>query len=302
MTESPPTAFADRFLRDPGHFPDGENTPWGEHGLDLQLPASAVRISGLSAKQRDSLAARFAPRLARTAGALAIHLRRLPAERFWDQSRMGRYYDLDIQRDPDATRIAGLGFVARIVETGDVTIWTYLEESARFLEVMENTLRILTAIRVLDQGGVMLHSAGIQLADGAHLFWGHSGAGKSTLSGLALAAGHPVISDDLNVILPGPAGFQVEPVPFAGDLGQTAQPRNPVPLRGLHRLQKAADNRREPLSTARALAGLLGCAPFVNTDPRRLECLQTRLCHLLAEIPTDMVYFSRNEHCWKLFR
>ena len=47
--------------------------------------------------------------------------------------------------------------------------------------VLENFLRILMAYHVLDQGGVLLHSAGVLYQDRVYLFCGQSNAGKTTL-------------------------------------------------------------------------------------------------------------------------
>lgn len=296
--------FGERFLRHPERILADEVSPWGEYCIDIKLPAKPVRLTGLNADQYHRLMERFSPRVIYSSNPIIVRILNAPSSWFhpWDRTRMGPFYDLDILRDATSIRIAGLGFIALITLSQHPSITIRTEaKSISFIGVVENVLRLFTAIQVLEHGGVMLHSAGIQLPGGAHLFWGHSGAGKSTFSRLAQTAGYPIISDDLNVILPSESGFQVEPVPFAGDLGQTSEIREPVPVRGLHQLHKSHDNRCVPLSAGRAMAGLFSCAPFVNTDPACTEPLLTRLEQLLAQIPTGMVYFSKTAFSTALF-
>jgi hypothetical protein len=155
------------------------------------------------------------------------------------------------------------------------------------------------AYRLLEIGGVVLHSAGVVRNGAAFLFLGRSGAGKTTVARLSLAAGAEVLSDDLNALclaraLPGDgaagaagvtgvgAGCVVVKLPFTGDLGERRAVRPPVPLGALLRLEQDVADALAPLSRAETLGCLLTCAPFVNVDPYRRDRLQQVLLDLLA--------------------
>jgi len=295
-----PRGFGERFI---DAWPTADPVPWGEAVLSLALPPRPVRLLGLDERQRNWLGERYRFRAGGAGAGPALRLWRVASEGFRQRGGERQEYSLDLYHDPEELWVAGWQFLARLPWSGEALaeIWTCETERGAFLGVVENVLRILTARRVLARGGVVIHSAGLQIDARAHLFWGYSGAGKSTLSRLALAAGHGVISDDLNVVLPGPGGFIVERVPFAGDLGQTDASTGPLPLGGLHRLLKATEDRREPLAPARALASLSACAPFVNVDPHRTEQLLDNLAVLLKATTVDSVYFSPTGNPWSLF-
>jgi hypothetical protein len=199
-------------------------------------------------------------------------------------------YGLDFAWSPAAVRLAGLGLVARLEWRPHLAaaLWTPEDGGPRFPGVFENFLRVLVAYRLLEIGGVVLHSAGVVRGGAAFLFLGRSGAGKTTVARLSLAAGAEVLSDDLNALCPGGgdaaggAGCVVVKLPFTGDLGERRATRPPVRLGALLRLEQDAGDALAPLSRAETLACLLACAPFVNVDPHRRERLQQTLLDLLA--------------------
>lgn len=301
-----PASFAQRFLRGvAATLPLIPCPSLGEAGLDLILPPGTLGLVGLDHGQLGILEARYGQRVAPSkGGGSSVRFWRAPAGCFHDWDGQRDDYVLDLHADDGELWLAGWHFLARLDWSNGplADVWTSEQRPAEFLGVVENVLRLLTAFRMLEAGGVVLHSAGVCVEGQAHLFWGYSGAGKSTLSGQALAAGFTVISDDLNVILPRDGGFWVERVPFAGDLGQTADGAEPLPLGGLHRLQKADDNRLEALSPARALAGMAACAPFVNGNPDRGGALLDNLTAILDAVPVDTVYFSLQGGIWPLLR
>jgi hypothetical protein len=130
----------------------------------------------------------------------------------------------------------------------------------------------------------------------ALLFLGPSGAGKTTLSGLALASGRTVLSDDLNACLPGPPA-RVEKVPFTGDLGERGAAGS-YPLRGLLRLEQGPADALRPLGTAAAMAALLACSPFVNGDPHRRDLLLANLEAVARSAPAQVLTFDLAGGFW----
>ena len=231
-------------------------------------------------------------RLAAPAARPPVRLRllRRAAEEFLPVDVRGWEYGLDFDWSPAAVRIAGLGLMARLEWRPDLAaaLWTPADGGPLFPGVFENLLRILVAYRLLDIGGVVLHSAGVVRNGAVFLFLGRSGAGKTTVARLSLAAGAEVLSDDLNALCPadgaagGGAGCAVVKLPFTGDLGERRAVRPPVPLAALLRLEQDVADGLAPLSRAETLACLLTCAPFVNVDPHRRDRLQQVLLDLLA--------------------
>jgi hypothetical protein len=294
-------SFGATFLRRPECFPAAlEGEPWGEHELTLTLPGGPYRFTGLSAAQRQSALATFpgwaaAPDAAGTTGstgstgsagaAVAVAVRRRAAGDFLPVDVRGWDYALDFDCQPAALRLAGLGLLGRLDWRPALAaaLWTPVDGGELFPGVFENFFRVLVAYRLLDLGGVILHSAGVVKDGAAFLFLGRSGAGKTTVSRLSLARGAEVLSDDLNALCPdAAAGCLVHKLPFTGDLGERRGVRRPVPLAALLRLEQDTRDALLPLSRAETLACMLACAPFANVDPCRRERLEAALLALLA--------------------
>ena len=168
------------------------------------------------------------------------------------------------------------------------------ESSPWFCNVLENLLRVLVAFDVLQRGGVLLHCAAIVKDNRAVVMFGHSGAGKSTTSGVALANGCAVISDDINIIEPSENGWQVRPVPFSGTLDAITEITHPVPLHGLYRLNQSDSDHVEDCSPARSVSLLAGSAPFVNQDLHRSGQLVDILSTLCSEVVVRDLYFTHS--------
>jgi hypothetical protein len=220
---------------------------------------------------------------------VAVGLKRSAAGDFLPRDVRGWEYGLDCDHALRAVCLAGLGIMGRLdwrPALGGI-LWTPEDGGALFPGIFENFLRVLVAYRLLELGGVILHSAGVVRGGGAYLFLGRSGAGKSTVARLSLDRGAEVLSDDLNALLPAAAGraaagSQVHKLPFTGDLGGRRAARPPVPLAALVRLEKHTRDECRPLSRAEALACMLTCSPFVNADPHRRGHLETVLLALLG--------------------
>jgi hypothetical protein len=299
-------SFGARFLRHPERFPESSaGDAWGERGLRLDLPGGPYQLLGLSAAQEEGLLATFpvAPRPAAlpaaspggAAGAAPIPillLRRDPGD-FLPLDVRGWEYGLDFDWSPAVVRLAGLGLLGRIDwrpgrQGMAGALWTPEGGGERFPGVFENFLRVLAAYRLLELGGVVLHSAGVVRDGAAFLFLGRSGAGKTTAARFSVAQGAEVLSDDLNALIPGVAGAApaggcvVLKLPFTGDLGERRAVRQPVPLGALLRLEQAGADALAPLSRAETLGCMLACAPFVNVDPHRRERLEEVLLTLAS--------------------
>jgi hypothetical protein len=166
------------------------------------------------------------------------------------------------------------------------------------LGVVENSLRLATALGARAMGGVMLHSAGICRNDAAIVLVGRSGAGKSTACATALRLGDQVLSDELNIIAPMHDEWVVRPLPFAGDHGQAASER-PMALRGVFLLDQGADAVK-PVSVARAAGVLLASAPFVNTDRSLAGQLLEHVERMWRDIGGGALSLSLGADAWSV--
>jgi hypothetical protein len=181
-------------------------------------------------------------------------------------------------------------------------LWTSEAAGEEWTSVFENYLRVLTAYRLLEEGGAVLHSAGVTDGEAAWLLLGPSGAGKTTASRLCLDRGASVLSDDLNAVRLGEDGARLVKLPFTGDLGERSGGTVPLPLRAVLRLVQGAEDEARPLTPAAALAALVAAAPFVNRDPWRREALLAVLERLARSVPAWELTFALQGDVWAILR
>jgi hypothetical protein len=182
-------------------------------------------------------------------------------------------------------------------------LWTSEDTGLVANAIFENVLRVVVAYHLLGQGGVLLHSAAVADAAGAHVFFGPSGAGKTTISRLGMAMNHSVLSDDMNALRVTARGVIVEKLPFAGDIGQTqATAEGAYPVRHLCRLAKGDAPALRAMRAAPAMAALLECAPFVNRNPYRYDDLLAGLQSLCDRLPVHALTFAADHRVWNLLR
>lgn len=294
-------------------MPSGQGS-WGDGHLTLALPGGAVRIEGLSPLQSRALLPRFGPW--RTSGsetlAASVRVERVAETAFAERTVRGETSSLERRAEVGRVRFAGLELLGEIeLSDRDAGLRARLltpvdgaehgTADPRFLDAFENLLRTLVAYRSLAVGGVLLHSSGVLTPEGVHLFIGPSGAGKTTVARFACELGLPVLSDDINVLLPS-AGtrFLARRLPFAGELQSSGPGPSPVegPVVAIHRLRQESRHALRHLSPARRAAALLGSSPFVNADPHRLPLLERRL-DVLADL-VDELAFCRDAGFWSL--
>ena len=308
------TAFGEQFLRFPDLFPgrpSGE--PWGKRALLLDVAGGPYLLAGLAPAQEEAARRRFGG-LCRPPDAevsrVTLRMFRAPAADFLAVDTRGWEYALDFAPAATSLAVAGLRLMARLDGLAgggrlSAAVWTSEPAGEEWASVCENCLRVVVAHRLLAAGGAVLHSAGVvdrgraggDRGGRGFLLLGPSGAGKTTASGLCLAAGADVLSDDLNAVRFEDSGsVRLAKLPFTGDLGDRAGGPESVPLRAILRLAKCGEGEPEglrPLSPAAALASLLAAAPFVNRDPWRREALLAVLERLVEAVPAFEVRFTR---------
>jgi hypothetical protein len=230
-------SFGAGFLRFPDLFPGrlaGE--PWGSRSVVLDVAGGPYPFSGLSATQEEAVRGKFAGlcRETETGAEVATRVFRAPRTDFLDFDVKGWEYTLDMDHSPAAVRLAGLRLMARLDWAPALSggLWTPEEHGEEWVSsVFENYLRVLTAYRLLEKEGAVLHSAGVTDGESAWMLLGPSGAGKTTSSRLCLEQGGMVLSDDLNAVLLPREGPHLPGPPLPeGEEGEKQENQSSSPL------------------------------------------------------------------------
>lgn len=302
-------AFGESFLQHPDLFPGRQSgDPWGDERVVIHFAGNEYVCDGLSVVQANAIRDRFGPLCPPTAPASrpAVTLRvfRAAAEDFADHGRAWEF-EFDLDYGPASVRFAGFHFMGRL-DWGPrlrAAIWTPEDERFVSHSIFENVLRVVVAYHLLEEGGVLLHSAAVADDEGADVFFGPSGAGKSTVSRLGFAAGRAVLSDDMNALKITAEGVVVEKLPFAGDFGQSgATADGSYPVLSLCRLEKGQTTALRRMAPAAGVAALLECAPFVNRNPHRYEELVAALERLNTQLPVRVLTFALDSRIWETLR
>lgn len=295
------TQWGARYLHEPSLFPrriSGE--AWGDESVAIRLAGESYHIGGLAPAQAASLESRYGPRLTRQPDprpAASVYVYRAPRSDFREIDTRGWEYALDLEWQPDALAIAGMRLMAFAGRAGERTgLWTCVDDPAEFWGVLENVLRPLLAARLLDRGGLLVHSAAV----GGFLFPGPSGGGKSTIARMGLQAGFAVLSDDLSAVVADGTQMRILPLPFTGDLVEEDLSTEPQPLRAVIALEKGAALAMRTMPLAEAVSLLACCAPYVNQDPQRTLVLLDRAAGIASGVPRHRLTFGLDGDVWPI--
>ena len=304
-----PPAFAERFLELPDLFPArASGEPLGPLGVSIGLPGGPYRVDGLGEEELIWLQQQYRglcsaePEDGPEDGAGAetvVRVFRVSADDFRKFDLAGWVHTLDFDYQPHQVRVAGLNMMGLIEldRPGGLVASYFLPplEREHFLPAFENLSRVVVAYRLLQTGGLLLHSAGLAFGNRAGLFVGKSGAGKSTLVRLATSSGAVGLSDDLNVLQRVGGMAVTQPLPFAGDhrVAEELLHRT-LAVPAVYRLEQARRHQIVDLSPARSLASLVASAPSVNCDPHRASDLERVAEELLEVVAVRQLDFAKD--------
>lgn len=288
---------------------------WGPYHLSFQMHAISLEFTGLSLTQKQAIQDRYAgfinqQRQANDNPQLSCRAYRLlqaPGVPFVDLSRDGQYAPLQVRR-PDAIDLTGSEFKASIplqetCTTGSLGVVN--EAELAYPSVVENVLRVFTAYKAVESGGLILHSAGLVFEQQAYIFVGRSNAGKTTLTRKAHQFGAKVLSDDINMVLPGAGstGYVAHAVPFTGEFGRTldhAGGRESYPVAAVILLEQGKSLQVSSVEPSDAVAKLLVGCPFVNMDASQAPLLFDAVAAFASTVPVVRLQSARDEPIEKI--
>jgi len=184
------------------------------------------------------------------------------------------------------------GFAGEIASEADIVLRAHPDAAPEDLNYF---VRTAFALRAFDRGALLFHAAGIVHRGAAYVLFGRSGSGKSTAA--RLSAGKPILNDDLLLLRPADAGWDVCATPF----GRRRIPEvRSAPLRALLCLVHAADERLEPMSRGMALGELFANSPVVNADPVRSTELLARCEGIVQAETVSFLQFRKANTFWKV--
>ncbi len=268
----------------------------GRESLTLNLPASKIRFLGLSQSQKNTLIKSYPGFLSEENLPVDIEcqtyrLKNTPKFSNDELTINGQYAPRKVRHaDDNGLNITGVNFEASfaLISPGPSSLGVVEEKELAYANVIENYLRIVSAHKVLGHRGLVLHSAGLVFDDEAYIFSGRSNAGKTTLTRKSYEIGARVLSDDINLVLPGGAGYNAYAVPFTGEFGRTLEHdggKESYPLAGIILLEQGDRLEASAVSESIAVARLLSGCPFVNTDKDESEALFDSVTRLVSKVP-----------------
>lgn len=164
--------------------------------------------------------------------------------------------------------------------------------------LMEYAARVLTALLLDREGGLLLHGAGLVRDGRGLLLLGPSGTGKTTAA--RNAAGARVLNDDLVGLRPaGGGGWDLHATPFSNP-SQVRPTWGQAPLAGILRLRQAWPPAMDPLSTGLALAELAAAVPVLAADAARLPDLMARLAQVAQATPCAVLRLGPRPDYWSV--
>lgn len=294
--------FGTRFLSQPERLEQLlSGPPWGGCSLTVTIAGSRFRITGISEGQHRLLRTRLPDwAVASDSAPVRSSIRVVEARKvaFKRVDGRGSESSLELRLGAEEIAVAGPESAAKIRWPGlDGVVATSAAGGDPFQVVIENLLRVLAAYALLEQGGVVLHSAAVALGDHAALFFGLAGSGKSTVAAAAEHRGLAAASDDLNAVVLTEGAATLAALPFArtGKLSADAAP----PVGAVFRLRQWTGTEVRALAPAEAVTALTACTPFVDRDTHRNGQLLTTLTALALSVPAYELRFDLSGAMWE---
>lgn len=166
----------------------------------------------------------------------------------------------------------------------------------RYVLAVENALRVLAALLLLRQGGLLLHAAGVVREPGATVLFGRSGSGKTTAA--RMARGRAVLGDDIVALRREPDGWHAFSTPFGGELGRQRRFRS-ARLSELFRLRQGPSFEVRPIPAARGVSELMQSVILPAALPEDQVLALERCDALQDEVGVHELSFPLDNGLWR---
>ena len=150
-------------------------------------------------------------------------------------------------------------------------------------------LEYIVARLLARHDGALIHASTAIVDEGAYVFVGHSGAGKSTIASIAEAEGARIPTDDRTILTVRDGLPMAWGTPWHGSLIRKSP--EGAPLRGLYLLQKAKEDRSEPLPGNRAVKELFVRLIQPRLHPREVQLTLEVLERIVERVPVAILHF-----------
>jgi hypothetical protein len=164
----------------------------------------------------------------------------------------------------------------------------------RAFESIDYCIRVITAVKAFEAGGLLVHGAGAIAANGfGLLLFGKSGDGKTTASRfLEQDPRFICLNDDLVLLQPDGGDWKLISTPFTNP--SQSQPRSgQTRLDQMFVLHKATKDELVELSPAAQLARFLGVIPVIPLDQDKLPSLMHRITQIVMSVPVNQINFRK---------
>ncbi|MDO9087392.1 MAG: hypothetical protein Q7U53_14380 [Anaerolineaceae bacterium] len=182
-----------------------------------------------------------------------------------------------------------------IVGANDLAIlWVNFQIDLIYIELF---IRVVTAIRIFNLGGLLVHAAGLERNNQGYLFTGPSGAGKTTVCRVSTDCN--ILNDDMVILYPGSSSWIISATPFWNPT-QVPPGTGSVPLHMILHLKQAKQHKIENVSFSKAIADLLTHIPAVSQNPLHTSLLLQRCSEIVTKAVVRELQFLPDSGFWKL--
>jgi len=267
-----------------------EDPPFPFHVLDLRLdlnipPALGERVrSHLALQENQGTSERIHP----------VQVFPSPKPQFKSRLAIPEEYRIDFVEQGDYLSFYAYYAAARLhLGSGTAVAALGMAADEHMPGEVENLLRILSSALLVGDKAFLLHSSAVVTPSGALVFVGHSGAGKSTSALMFQAAGHPVLSDDLNILCRRDGRWEVQASPFLSEVKRVLPGRHPI--RTLYFLFQDRENFIVEPPMASRMAYIYSNLVVVNGIPGLCPDILTLLEDLARAVPVRGLHFKKDK-------
>jgi hypothetical protein len=217
---------------------------------------------------------------------------------YWTADRVGKQkWPPEIVFSPGGVHFNSPGYEGYIDEQQGEAVLKV--RSSNPIEGVEYFLRVIYALLVFREGGLLIHGAGILHKGSAYLFIGHSGSGKTTIARYSM--NNLVMNDDLIIIMSEQNGWRAYSTPFWNP-DQVLPTSLNAPLSVIFKLIQDQTVYLELMSKAQSLAELVSNIPIVTADPSRNEKVLRECFNILSSIPSYKLHFLPDGSFWDVIQ